>query len=447
MAWRGLRVAAILIAASVVSWVRPSWGETTDFSVSISPSITLGSATGTGIVPNPAPNTLVLAGPGIIEYTVTVFNAGPDPATSGAVRVQVAALSTLLANPNFGATVTSGAAVGDTFEGCTAAVLASPGCVSMDSIGALGSADALKVNLTVGSQNVAGATINAQASVAAVSAADDPVTGNDQSAVVTTTVANIFDLAVSKSVQPGSTFFAGGMLTYSVSVANLGVFSQAGGNAAASSNAFGFLVTDLLDISPSPSLGIAELAAVAPASNFSCTPTSGPLPFGGANAPNKVICTFTGVAGLAPGSGVIPVAQITVRTGSDFNMTDAIPDEVENFVAVDVNPASAGVARDLFGGSQPPNNVVVPPAGGSVSGNNLFGPVVAQTNGVVPIGGACTMSEQCVGGSSCRDAICRVCSDVCAPAFSDGGEFGLIAALALIGVWALWWRRDLLSTR
>ncbi|MFN7926425.1 MAG: hypothetical protein U0Y68_00490 [Blastocatellia bacterium] len=74
---------------------------------------------------------------------------------------------------------------------------------------------------------------------------NDTNTGNNDSATQTHTIVNLHDLSVSKTASVAQVA-VGGTIQYNAFVENLGTFSQAGGNAAASSNAFGFFVTDLL---------------------------------------------------------------------------------------------------------------------------------------------------------------------------------------------------------
>ncbi|MFN7926424.1 MAG: hypothetical protein U0Y68_00485 [Blastocatellia bacterium] len=67
-----------------------------DLYTSVNGIITQGSGTGSGINPNPGTNSIVIAGPGIIDYTVTVGNAmGAGTAVANDVKVTVPALNAL----------------------------------------------------------------------------------------------------------------------------------------------------------------------------------------------------------------------------------------------------------------------------------------------------------------------------------------------------------------
>lgn len=330
-----------------------------DLSSTIAATIIQGDAANAPFNQAVGANTNVVAGPGIVQYSVTANNGGPSQAAAGDVLLTVPGIAALLADPNVSVINVNG---GATFGGgCTAALLGGAGCPNVLPFGP-GPSAPVTFQVTIGSAIAGGTTLNLSATASAntnnggANCVVDPVPGNNTSAVVTVTIANSHDLTVSKTATPGSTF-AGGLLQYDVTTANLGIFSQTGGNPNASSNAFGFIVTDLLDVTPSPDRGISQLISITPAANFACTPAPGSLPFAGANAPNQIICTFTGAAGLAPGAGAIPVFTAIVKTGANFDPTDVIPDEVTN--NAQVAPAGAGLRFDLNGGGPP------------LAGNNL----------------------------------------------------------------------------
>ena len=248
------------------------------------------------------------------EADLTISKVGgPDPVTAGEVVVYDITVSNLGPNDNSGFTVT------DTLPAQVSSVVA-PGCVIAGSVvtcsssGILdGASQVFTITATVDPAVAQGTVVTNTASVSSTGTAD-PSASNDSTFETTTVIAET-DLSVVKTASPDPVT-AGELLTYSVTVTNLGP-----------SDSSNFAMTDVLPTQT------AFASASAGCSQLSGTVTCSP---GGlaAGASTTFTITVTVNSSVTDGSVIDNTASVTSTT------TDPVPGNDSDSASVDVNTSA-----------------------------------------------------------------------------------------------------------